>query len=640
MSGWEAACPACGASLVFSLGSSLLRVCDHCGVAVARRGTDLSKHGRVAELIPTPSVLALGLEGRYQGAPPFRLAGRLQVDHGAGTWDEWLMAFADGNWAWLSEAQGRFHYMGQAALPPVARHGEVRAGDTLDLGPPGTFVVTEVRTARFMSAQGELPFVAEPGGLLHYVDLSGPGGQFATLDYGAGETAEALFVGREVALGDLGFRDLPDEEARRHRTGGQTLSCTQCGGPVEIRVPDQSQRVACSYCGSLLDVTKGLAVLDAVARVAVQPLVPLGSKGRFAGAEWTLIGFMERSVTVEGVRYPWREYLLYEPRRGFRWLVEANGHWSFVEPVHAGDVKGPPGGARPATWQGKTFKHFQSGQARVDHVLGEFYWEVARGDLVQTDDYVSPPLMLSTERDASEVNWSLGTYTTPEEVQEAFRLDAAPTRPTGVAPHQPWPWAAQARSVYSRSLMFLAILLLAFVVLNILGGRTVHQASVPLRPGLVSGSPEAAVFTDPFDINRPGNLEVRVQAPVDNSWLHLDGALINEETGAVDAFDLEVSYYHGRDSDGSWSEGGTSARSYLASVPSGRYVLRLAPQWETGRAPGSYDLRLRSRVPRFHHFVLAGLALCAWPLVLLWKHMRFEIERWSESDHPWVESSE
>jgi hypothetical protein len=320
--------------------------------------------------------------------------------------------------------------------------------------------------------------------------------------------------------------------------------------------------------------------------------------------------------------------------------VEANGHWSYVEPVHAGDVRAPSGGGRPALWQGKTFKHFQSGEARVDHVLGEFYWEVARGDTVATDDYVSPPLMLSTERDASEVNWSLGTYTTPDEVREAFRLEEAPTRPQGVAPHQPWPWAAQARSVYSRSLLFLSVLFFVFVVLNFAGGHVVHQASVPLRPGLVSGSPEAAVFTDPFAITRSGNVEVRVEAPVNNSWLYLDGALINEDTGAVDAFDLEVSYYHGRDSDGAWTEGGTSARRYLASVPPGRYVLRLAPQWEAGRAPGSYQLRVRSRVPRFYHFLLAALALGAWPLVLLWKHMRFEIQRWSESDHPWVESSE
>ena len=109
---------------------------------------------RSSFLIPTPSVLKLGLEGDYEGAPPFRLIGRLQLDYGAGTWDEWLMAFTDGTWAWLSEAQGRFHYMGQAALPPLPDYDQIRPGQTVDLGPPGTFVVAEVRGARFASALG------------------------------------------------------------------------------------------------------------------------------------------------------------------------------------------------------------------------------------------------------------------------------------------------------------------------------------------------------------------------------------------------------------------------------------------------------------------------------------------------------
>ena len=49
MSGYRAACPACGASLVFSLGASLLKVCEHCGVAVARKGAHLESYGRAID---------------------------------------------------------------------------------------------------------------------------------------------------------------------------------------------------------------------------------------------------------------------------------------------------------------------------------------------------------------------------------------------------------------------------------------------------------------------------------------------------------------------------------------------------------------------------------------------------------------
>jgi DNA-directed RNA polymerase subunit RPC12/RpoP len=637
MSGYEAPCPSCGAPIAFSLGASLLKVCEHCGVAVVRKGVDLKAYGKVAELIPTPSVLALDATGGYEGAPPFTLVGRLQLDYGAGTWDEWLMAFRNDTWAWLSESQGKFHYMGQAALPPVPAFSDLRPGQTVDLGPPGTFVIIEVREARFMSAAGELPFDVEPGSLLRYADLSGPGGQFGTLDYGTGDQAEALYVGREVALGDLGLKGLPDLEERRAKAAGQSLSCPQCGGPLEIRAPDQTQRIACPYCGSLLDATKDLAVLEALARVPVEPKIPLGSKGRFGGVEWTLIGFMERSVTVEGVRYPWQEYLLYEPRSGFRWLVEAKGHWSFVEPVNAGDVTEALGGR--VRYRDLTFKHFQGGTARVDHVLGEFYWAVARGDETETADYVSPPHMLSRESGGGEVNWSFGTYTKGEDVWKAFGLQGRPPAAEGVGPHQPAPSGAS-RHVFARALLFLGILFALYLGLTLAGGRTVDHETVEIPQSAVSGAPESAHFSDRFFVLDEGNVEVQVKAPVSNSWLYLDGALIDEETGAVDEFDVEVSYYFGRDSDGSWSEGGQRAHAYIADVPPGRYVLRLAPQWEAGhRPPASYDLTVRSRVPRFYQALLAALALGAWPLLVGWRQFRFEMQRWSDSDHPWVTTS-
>ena len=75
-------------------------------------------------------------------------------------------------------------------------------------------------------------------------------------------------------------------------------------------------------------------------------------------------------------------------------------------------------------------------------------------------------------------------------------------------------------------------------------------------------------------------------------------------------------------------------------MPAGRYVLRLAPQWQAGLAPGGYDVTVRSRVPRFSYLFLATLALFAWPLLASWRAFRFHVARWSDSDHPVFQSSE
>jgi len=644
VSGYAGSCPSCGAEVVFRLGHSLLKVCEHCGSAVARKGANLASYGKVAALVPTTSILQLGVRGDYAGAPPFTLIGHLQLDWGSGAWDEWLMAFESGATAWLSESQGRFHYLAEAPLPPVPAFSDLSAGATIDLGPPGTFVVTEVRSARFATAEGELPFDIEPGRELNYADLSGPGGQFGTLDYGTGQEAEALYVGREVHFEELGLVGLPKPEERHRKTRTEALSCTQCGGPLEIRAPDQTQRIACPYCGSLLDATRDLAVLAALGKPPVEPLIPLGAEGRLHGVEWTVIGFLERSVTVEGIRYPWHEYLLYEPRAGFRWLVESSGHWTFVEQVNAGDVQAWRTIAR---WQGLAFKHFQTAVATIDHVIGEFYWAIAVGDAVEAADHVDPPRILSREQELvrgeggrvtpGEITWSVGTYVEPGAVWTAFHPPLPPPARKGVGANQPSPYAGKVAGLWGLGLLAAAAAFFVFLVIYV-SGRTVLDRRIALPPGARSGTPETAVFLGPFAVENRSNVRVKVTSDVDNSWLYLDGALYDDETGALDEFDVEVSYYHGRDSDGSWSEGSRRASAFVSEVPPGRYTLRLAPQWEMGKQPSFYEVTVRSRVPRLFHLFLVLIALLSWPALASWRYLRFEAGRWAESDHPWGQS--
>jgi hypothetical protein len=287
-----------------------------------------------------------------------------------------------------------------------------------------------------------------------------------------------------------------------------------------------------------------------------------------------------------------------------------------------------------------SYKHFQSGFARVDSVLGEFYWEVERGDTTETHDYVNPPRLLSEERGESEVSFSLVTYLEPEEVWSAFGAPGTPPEKSGVAPNQPWPHALAGRAIAKAAALLACAVVGAFLFLSLIGGRQVFAQTYTLSPQAVSGAPESAVFSEKFTLPRRGNVEVRIDAPVNNSWLYLDGALISEDTGDVHEFDTEVAFYAGVDSDGSWSEGGQHARSYVGRVPSGDYVLRLQPQWEVGKQPSSFTVRLRGGVPRLYQVVLALLLLMMWPGLLLWSKLRFEAERWSESDHPWVSSGE
>ena len=75
-------------------------------------------------------------------------------------------------------------------------------------------------------------------------------------------------------------------------------------------------------------------------------------------------------------------------------------------------------------------------------------------------------------------------------------------------------------------------------------------------------------------------MKITVSAPVDNSWLYVDGDLFNEASDLVQPFSLPVEYYHGTDSDGSWSEGGHTESDYISARPAGNYTLRMEFSWQ------------------------------------------------------------
>lgn len=645
MSPVQVSCPACGAAVIFKIGTSIVTICTYCHSVVARGDRDVENLGKVADLVDTDSPLEIGLEGRYQGVK-FSLTGRAQLGHPAGgMWDEWYAAFADDRWGWLAEAQGRFYLTFEAALPEnlvLPAFDALEAGQSLPIDAGGgPMVVAEKSQARALGAAGEIPYRLEPGRTVNYADLSGRDGSFATLDYG--DETPLVYLGRAVTLDDLGVSKKVRRRSQDTRqVEGRQLSCPQCGGPLELRAPDKTERVGCPNCGALLDVNEGeLRFLKALEPGKVQLAFPLGSVGRWHGEDWIAIGLIVRSVVYEGVTYYWEEYLLYNNRLGFRWLVCSDGHWSFVEPVPPGEVSVR---AQKAYYRDKRFKLFQKSDAQVAYVVGECYWKVEVGESVNMADFILPPEMLSREMTAagesSEINWSLGTYVTPAEVEQAFGV-AGLQRPSTVGPIQPFRY----KKIYQHwALLALALCIFGAFFLLAIRPNKVYERSFVLTPQVPGQAPEPAreFFSEqPLELKAHKNIRVTARAIVDNSWVSVEGDLIDEETGLVQAFDVPVEYYHGVDGGESWSEGGQSADVYLSALPAGKYTLRLDIQREKVQQPLTVDVVVEQGVPHLLPWFLTLLALSAFPLLLLGYHWYFEAQRWKDSDYsPYSSSSD
>src|ERR1044071_5044168 len=648
----RASCPACGAEVLFKTGSSVVVVCEFCRSVVARTDRGVEDLGKVSDVVESGSPLQTGLRGVFLGVA-FELTGRAQLQHAAGGfWDEWYAAFADGRWGWLAEAQGGFYLTFQTQVPSP---NALPSFDSLQLGqqvwaipaqqPP---VVAEKGTARMLAAEGEIPYLLTPGETYAYADLSGAGGVFGTLDFG--EQPPLVFMGRETTLTELGLAHAQRTTEREAQAVTATqLSCPNCGGPLELRAPDRTERVGCPNCGSLLDASQGkLRYLKTLERKGWGKSIPLGGTAEFEGRPFTAIGYMGRSVEFEGVRYFWQEYLLYNPAVGFRWLVESDGHWSYVTSVSPGEVT--ESGAR-AWHAGRTFKMFQQAVARVEYVEGEFYWKVKAGEQAQATDYVNAPLMLSKEmpiasgrRSGEEINWSLGTYTPIKEIEKKFGV-ALPS-PRTVAPNQPWPH----KKVYKYwGLLMLAALVLGVFFMVTAPRKVVFEQTYTLKPTPTpSPSPGAApqapdpeagnektqvIFTDPLDIKGGRNLRVTGRSNADNNWVYVAGDLIGEDNDLVQQSDLPMEYYHGVEDGESWSEGDAEQATYLPALPEGRYTMRLEAQWENWNqsAPPAFTVRVEQGVPRAANLLLLLIGLSVIPILFAWRHFSFERRRWADS---------
>jgi hypothetical protein len=650
----KVACPTCGAEVDFRYDDSFVRVCGHCRAAVLRGDRGVETLGKVADLAPTGSPLRLFADGSHRGQG-FMLVGRAQYRHPAGgVWDEWYAKLDDGTWGWLAEAQGRFYLTFEtvgAGAPPAWAEVFPGASVPLEDDGPRMFTVGERGVAELAGAEGEIPFRFVPGARFAFADLADGTGRFATIDYGDPADLEAsptIYLGRQVSLAGLklaGGEAGPGARA----TAGKQLACPSCGGSVDLRAPDQSMRVVCPYCSSLLACEGDLQVIAKLHQRKDAGAIPLGAKGTFDGVTYTVIGRLRRkagtgvgaydeddaALEVGDELWTWTEYLLYEPAVGFRWLVESSGHWSFVTTLPPGAASGDGG---RATYDGKRFRVFDKGHATVIGVWGEVYWRVTAGETVETADYVAPPAMLSMESSDDEVNWSLGVYKTRAEIERAFGGGLALPRPDGVGAIQPFRHRHAGR--------VFALALVALGALTAVRGctasnRLVYQDTLELEPPPAEAAAELTpsagdqrlVFSAPFDLVARKNVEIVLAADLDNSWAFVAGDLVHEASGKLETFEHELSHYHGFEGGEAWSEGSRSAYLFMPAVTPGRYLLRLEVLQPSPPTVDRLRVKVYQGVFRFAHVIIALVLIAVPGLILTVWQWSFERRRWKNSDY-------
>ena len=603
--------------------------CEACRSVIVRHDVDLETIGEVADLPPDSSPIQIGTEGTLDGRA-FSVVGRIVYEYADGGWNEWHLVYGDGTSGWLSDAQLEYAVSSRVEPPrPLPAAGTVTLG--FDYVWEGrALAVTSLTTARYKGVEGELPFEYWGKAQVLFADLRGHDATFGTIDYS--DDDPSLFIGRFVSFDELHLRNVRTFEAADGSRAMQGFNCGNCGAAVELRALAHTREVACTSCGAVIDARdRNVIILQAAAaRQSITPLIPLGTRGTWHGEPYDVIGFQQRSIGVERERYAWDEYVLFNPYHGFRYLTYYNGHWNDVTVVRERPSLQASG--TRAEWRlgSDVFQAFQHATARTDFVLGEFPWQVRVSETVATDDFIAPPLMLSSEGTENERTWSLGRYTPPETIWKAFALPASPPEPLGVFANQPNPRAGQ---IWKMVLIFAA--LAPVLVVMGLGRFLTADREAVFGNGYTfhPGATDSSFVTAPFTLRDEGTVEIGLAATVRNSWLGFDLALVNIDTG--DAFNVtdEISFYQGVDSGESWTEGSTTSSTLLRSVPAGQYYLRVEPEGPVNGPAVPFALRVRRDVPSLLPYLLALLLLGIPPVVTLLRYSSFEGRRNQEGDY-------
>lgn len=416
---YRAPCPGCGAPVDFLSAQSSHAVCAYCQSTVVRSGETLARIGKMAELFDDHSPLQLQASGTWKNLA-FTLVGRLQYKYAEGTWTEWHAVRADGTSAFLSEDNGAYVFttplLAQRAMPMAE---QFRVGATTAINGK-TFSVASNQTVSLISAQGELPHLPALGEPFAMVELRSAAGEVLSVDYGT--RPPSLSIGTAVLLEDLQLVGLRSDSVKDEK--GRQFDCPSCGAPVSVKLAS-SKSITCGSCHSLIDLASGIGgeLRHAEQDDPVQPLIPLGQTGKLQGVDWQVVGFQHRMGTAPGddEQFGWEEYLLFNAKRGFLFLVDSTEGWSLVKPATGAPEMA--GSGQSATYLGSRYQLKETYNAETSYVLGEFYWQVQRGQKTSNRDFASGKSLLSMEQSAQEVTWSVGSQIDSALVATAFKLE-------------------------------------------------------------------------------------------------------------------------------------------------------------------------------------------------------------------------
>ncbi|MFV0359157.1 DUF4178 domain-containing protein [Tropicimonas sp.] len=352
----------------------------------------------------------------------------------------------------------------------------------------------------------------------------------------------------------------------------RAINCPGCGAGQDVFGGGRVLTQICPYCGSALDALDDFRVITRYSGLK-RPESPLslGDQGRIAGVDFTVIGTIGWMERHRGESWHWTDHQVYSPTHGYAWItLEDGGDLTFTRRLRAmprnwlSPTMVERAEYRPSvTLGGRRYAYYETSTARIDFLEGAFNWKPAIGDSTTTVSLIAEGAMLDLSEGKSEREVELTRLMSGEEIA-SFGITpphAATASPLRLRPA--WPHMAFLR----RMALLFAVLSLAALVAAWVSGGVQLAGTGQIR---LADLPAEVAVSVPKGARL---LRAVLRSDVDNGWAWFDLEL--EDSGGVPvlAAGREISFYHGVDSDGRWSEGSLSGGVTFVAPPPGDYRL-------------------------------------------------------------------
>jgi ribosomal protein L37AE/L43A len=367
-----------------------------------------------------------------------------------------------------------------------------------------------------------------------------------------------------------------------------TITCPTCNTSAELHRAALTIRYGCSQCHSTYDLRHGTLNKLGQWENTFRPILKIGGQAKLLDNTYTVLGLVVRELPAFDVN--WKEYQLISPEGHHCVLVEMNGHWTLcLVDNNIAHVNIEHNLRHSILHDQLEYALFSRDYVDIAYTEGESLFKWDEGSLYV--DYIAPPVGLTFERHSTYRLDYRNSYIAVKEVKESVEL-ARPIPPTYGVGILSEPVIQGKRGHFKYAFIVVFLLALAQSAWDVCTSSIQQIDMLAVYPKAI-GAPapgdqtgewggqkidSSQAISKSFTVDEHCNLELKINAPVSNSYATTEVMLLNEDTGEGEIFYKDVEYYSGVDSDGTWSEGSNQGSFYISSLKPGRYHLEVSAE--------------------------------------------------------------